>query len=159
VSEPPAEPTQEQPAVTPTVSTAPPRSRWHWSAIPSHLGRARTSTIVLSVLFLAIGTLYLNVRPEDTGTATTGGDTGVQEPAQPTAPAEPTTPATSSTTEPPTTTEGPTTTTDQPTTTEGSTTSEAPTGRTTPPETTTSGVPTTTVPTVPTPTGTSAPSS
>jgi cytoskeletal protein RodZ len=56
-------PTAEQPQVTATVSPAvPPRSRW--GAIPRHLGRARTSTIVLSVLFLGIGGLWLNVRPD-----------------------------------------------------------------------------------------------
>ena len=58
-----SEPTQEQPQVTATVSPAPPpKSRW--DAIPHHLGRARTSTVVLSVLFLAIGALWLNVRPD-----------------------------------------------------------------------------------------------
>lgn len=57
------EPTSEQPRVTATVSPAPPpKSRW--DAIPHHLGRARTSTVVLSVLFLAIGALWLNVRPD-----------------------------------------------------------------------------------------------
>ncbi len=56
-----SEPTQEQPQVTATVSPAPPpKSRW--DAIPHHLGRARTSTVVLSVLFLAIGALWLNIR-------------------------------------------------------------------------------------------------
>ncbi|MDT0274593.1 hypothetical protein [Blastococcus goldschmidtiae] len=58
----------------PTVSTAPtsgtaaapPDSRWwNWGSVPDHLGRARTSTVILSVLFLAIFTLYLNVRPPD----------------------------------------------------------------------------------------------
>jgi hypothetical protein len=57
------EPTREQPSVTPTVTTAPARSRWHMSRIPPHLGPARTSTVVLAALFLAIGTLYLNIRP------------------------------------------------------------------------------------------------
>ena len=58
-----SEPTQEQPQVTATVSPAPPpKSRW--DAIPHHLGRARTSTVVLSVLFLGIGALWLNVRPD-----------------------------------------------------------------------------------------------
>ncbi|MDP9461262.1 MAG: hypothetical protein M3Q22_13780, partial [Actinomycetota bacterium] len=58
-----SEPTQEQPQVTATVSPAPPpKSRW--DAIPHHLGRARTSTVVLSVLFLAIGALWLNIRPD-----------------------------------------------------------------------------------------------
>ena len=57
------EPTQEQPQVTATVSpAAPPKSRW--DAIPHHLGRARTSTVILSVLFLGIGALWLNIRPD-----------------------------------------------------------------------------------------------
>ena len=64
--------TVEQPAVDqqaverPSVRTAPPSSRlrrW-WAAVPPHLGRARTSTVVLAVLFLAFGSLYLTVRPE-----------------------------------------------------------------------------------------------
>ena len=49
----------QEPAPEPTVSTAPPPRR----RIPSHLGPARTSTVVLAVLWLALGTLYLNVRP------------------------------------------------------------------------------------------------
>jgi cytoskeletal protein RodZ len=44
-------------------------SRW-LKALPRHVGRARTSTVVLAVLFLAIGTLYLNVHPTATGTTT-----------------------------------------------------------------------------------------
>jgi hypothetical protein len=127
-----SEPTQDQPAVTPTVSTAPERSRWHVSRIPGHLGRARTSTVVLVVLFLAIGALYLNIRPETTGTVTTG--TGNQAPVSTTAPArEPTA----------TTTTAPETTTGQSTST-GSVT-----------DTTTTGG--TTQSTVPTPTGTTQP--
>ncbi len=63
-------------APAPTVSTAPaegPR-RW-WAGVPRRLGRARTSTVVLAVLFVAIGVLYLYVRPEGTDTAPAG-DTG-----------------------------------------------------------------------------------
>jgi hypothetical protein len=125
VTGPAEEPTREQPAVTPTVSTDPP-SRWrrHWSVIPSHLGRARTSTLVLAVLFLAIGALYLNVRPAPPGTP--AGDTGVQQPVDPPTQAPPTTaPATTST--------APTTTA------ETSPSTTAPTGPTT---TETSGSPT-----------------
>jgi hypothetical protein len=134
-----SEPTQEQPAVTPTVSTAPERSRWHVSRIPGHLGRARTSTVVLVVLFLAIGALYLNIRPETTGTVTTG--TGNQAPVSTTAPArEPTA----------TTTAAPETTTDQPTTTAGTTTSGVPTDTTTPAQTTEPGLPTTSSSAIPT---------
>jgi len=86
---------------TPKVSTAPtsgtagdPRtSWWHWNALPHHLGRARTSTVILSVLFLAIFTLYLTVRPDEvtTGTSTTGGGSDVQAPVNPVVPTTPTT--------------------------------------------------------------------
>ena len=130
-----SEPTQEQPAVTPEVTTAPAGGRW--SRIPHHLGRARTSTLVLVVIFLAIGTLYLNIRPDTTGTATT--ETGNTAPAQaPASTSESVTPTTSA----------PTTTQEQPTTTEAPTTSGAPTETTAPEETTES--------TVPTPAGTSS---
>ncbi|MGY1916736.1 hypothetical protein [Blastococcus sp. SYSU DS0973] len=111
----------------PTVSTAPattgtaapdvvPAHRW-WSSIPRHLGRARTSTVVLVVLFLSIGALYLNVRPPAPGTPASREETVEQtEPAEieptGTAPAE-------TTTEPVPTTEpsGPTTRSSTPTTT------------------------------------------
>jgi hypothetical protein len=133
-----SEPTQEQPSVTPSVSTAPARSRWHVSRIPARLGRARTSTVVLGVLFLAIGTLYLNIRPETTGTATT--EIGNQVPVSTTVPApeptETTTPAPETTEELPTTSEETTTTGDS---TDGST------DTTTPEETTESTLPTPTV--------------
>ncbi|WP_409331975.1 hypothetical protein [Trujillonella humicola] len=83
-------------APAPQVSTAPaegPR-RW-WAAIPRRLGRARTSTVVLAVLFVALGILYLYVRPETTGTSPAR-DTGevpvVPAPLDPT-PTEPTTTA------------------------------------------------------------------
>ncbi len=144
--------TGEQPAVEPTVSTAPPpaRPRRWWSAIPKHLGRARTSTLVLGLLFLAIGALYLNVRPEPEGT-TIVVDTGVTTPA-------PTTGGTPTTTPPATTTPAPTTPS-EPTTTEEST-STVPTESSVPGETTetvptpTPTTETTSVPPVPTtPTG------
>ena len=83
-------------AQEPSVSTAPAHSRWR--ALPSHLGRARTSTLVLSFLFLAIGTLYLNVRPPPTVTAPAGGGSGVEQPAEPTATVVPTTPEPTTTT-------------------------------------------------------------
>ena len=143
--------TGEQPVVEPTVSTAPPPAqprRW-WSAIPRHLGRARTSTLVLGLLFLAIGALYLNVRPDPEGT-TIVVDTGVTTPA-------PTTDGSPTTTPPATTTPAPTTTT-EPTTTEEST-SPVPTETSLPGETTETVPPpateTTSVPPVPTtrPTG------
>jgi outer membrane biosynthesis protein TonB len=141
--------TAEQPAVTPRVSTAPAHSGWR--AIPSHLGRARTSTLILSVLFLAIGSLYLTVRPDPTGTTTSGGGTGVEQPAEP-APmptVEPTTPAPTTTDPEPTTDELPTPTT-EPTPTDETTTEPTPTEPTptepTPPDTT-PGIRTTPTPT------------
>jgi hypothetical protein len=143
-----SDPTQEQPAVAPTVTTAPAGSPW--SRIPAHLGKARTSTVVLSLLFLAIGTLYLNIRPDTPPPATAV--TGDTVPAQPTAPA----PETTATTTPETTPETTETSQDQPTTTAEPTTTED----TTPSETTGGGGSTTTVPeptvptaTVPSPTG------
>jgi len=60
----PERPTAEQPVVSPSVSADPAPGRWHLSRIPSHVGPARTSTLVLALLFLAIGALYLNIRPE-----------------------------------------------------------------------------------------------
>ena len=120
-----SEPTREQPAVTPEVTTAPAGSVWR--RIPDHLGRARTSTVVLVVLFLAIGTLYLNIRPETTGTATTG--TGNEAPVQTTTPV----PATTTTPAPETTEESRVPTEETPTT-------DLPTDTTTP-EGTTSSVP------------------
>ena len=71
-------------------------SWWHWKRLPHHLGRARTSTVILSVLFLAIFTLYLNVRPDDPGTRTTpaGGGSDVEAPLVPGVPTEPTAPET-----------------------------------------------------------------
>ena len=95
-------PTNEPPAeqvATPTVSTAPTSgtaepphtSWWHWKRLPHHLGRARTSTVILSVLFLAIFTLYLNVRPDDPArTSPAGGDSEVDAPLTPILPTEPT---------------------------------------------------------------------
>ena len=84
----------------PTVRTAPSggtaepphTSWWHWKRLPHHLGRARTSTVILSVLFLAVFALYLNVRP-DTPTDPTpaGGSSDVQVPANPLVPTAPTT--------------------------------------------------------------------
>jgi cytoskeletal protein RodZ len=138
-----SEPTAEQPVVTPEVTTAPAGGRW--SRIPHHLGRARTSTLVLGVLFLAIFALYLNIRPETTGTATT--ETGNTAPVQ--APA-----STSESTTP--TTTAPETTQEQPTTTEEPTTTSAPTETSEPEGTTESTAPTPAgTSTVPTPTLTS----
>ena len=133
----PSEPTGEQPAE--------PR-RW-WSMVPRHLGRARTSTVVIGLLFVALFALYLNVRPDPEAAAgTSGGGAGVTEPA-PTTGGTTTTPAPEPTTAPaPTTAEEPTTTED--------TTATVPEETTVPPEPTetvpapTTG--TTTVPPLPT---------
>ncbi len=93
-----------EPAREPSVSTAPPAAprRW-WSSVPHHLGRARTSTVVLALLFVGLYVLWLYVRPPDVPTAPATDGTTVQTPAA-TAPAEP--PATT----------GPTTTAPAPTT-------------------------------------------
>ena len=135
-----------EPPVAPTVTTAPARSRW--SKVPAHLGRARTSTLILGVLFLAIGTLYLNIRPETVATTTVETvETVDQQPAETTEPAapttaEPTTPATTTAPEPTTAEE--TTPTGEPTATTargGSTESDLPTTTTGPASPSTSVVP------------------
>ena len=76
------------PARQVSVSTAPPPAprRW-WSAVPHHLGRARTSTVVLALLFVGVYTLYLHVRPPDPAVAPAQEST-VQTPAS-SAPADP----------------------------------------------------------------------
>ena len=118
--------TGEQPQVTATVSPPDPR-RSRWGAIPHHLGRARTSTVILSVLFLAIGTLWLNIRPDPAPTAPASGNGAVvEQPATPDT-AVPTTPA--PTTEPvPTTSDVPTTASEEPTTSTSETTAPTETG-------------------------------
>lgn len=146
---PPAEPA----VATPTVSTSPPPTlihRW-WSAIPAHIGPARTSTVVLAVLFLLLGVLYLDVRPATTGTVAPASTTGqTTAPAQTATTTAPTT-ATPTTSEPvPTTSDTTTAPTDEPTTdvpTPTSTGSDEPTGP---------AVPTTEAPTS-TPSTTAAP--
>jgi cytoskeletal protein RodZ len=136
-----SEPTREQPEVAPEVTTVPAGSGW--SRVPDHLGAARTSTVVLAVLFVAIFALYLNIRPDTTGTSTAG--TGDNAPSQ--APATPpeSTPTLTPTPE----------TTAEPTPTEEAPTTSAPTDTTVPEGTTTSDVPApteTAPPTLPTPT-------
>jgi hypothetical protein len=133
-------PTAEQPQVTATVSPAvPPRSRW--GAIPRHLGRARTSTVVLSVLFLGIGALWLNIRPDAVDPA--GGSSTVQ----PVVPA-PATPTPTPTPEPvPTTTEPePTTASEVPTTAPSTDVPTSPETSTRFPTTTTTSEPSVPVP-------------
>jgi len=140
----PREPTAEQPAVAPTVSTDPQPGPWHISRIPSHLGRARTSTLVLGFLFLAIGALWLNIRPEEPSPLTTpASNTGTEQ--QP-IPVVPTTTAPETTAEP--TTEAPEPTT-APTTSDEPTATRSPTGTTTAEPTGTTG---TSFPTFPSPT-------
>lgn len=152
----------------PTVSTAPtsgtaaepPTSRWwNWGAVPDHLGRARTSTVILSVLFLAVFALYLNVRPDVTtgGTPSGGGSGGVEAPADPTVPPEPEpTEEPTPTTDPEETatpTTGSTPTTSSPRTTEPGTEPTTPTGTSEPAEptggTSEEETPTTTSPSAP----------
>jgi hypothetical protein len=99
VTEPDRTPTQgtdqqagDQQMARPSVSTAPaPPGRF--SAIPSHLGRARTSTVVLGLLFVGIFALYLTIKPADpvTTSTTTTTETGTEQPAPAPAPAPTTT--------------------------------------------------------------------
>lgn len=143
------EPTREQPAVEPELTT---RSPWHISRIPGHLGRARTSTVVLGTLFVAVFALYLYIRPDTAATATSGA--GNQVPASTTAPAQRTT---ARTTTPARTQDRPTSTS---TDTSTPTPTDIPTDVTTPSATPsgtsgTSGLPTSVAPTsaVPPPSG------
>jgi len=123
-------PRDEQPqtevAATPSVTTAPPRARWRFANVPSRLGRARTSTVVLAVLFVAVFVLWVYVRPETV--ATPAGTTGdVNAPVAPVS----TSSVPTTTSEAPATTD-PTTTAPSETTTESSTpTDETTTGATT----------------------------
>ena len=140
----PGEPTRQV-----SVSTAPPPAprRW-WSAVPHHLGRARTSTVVLALLFVGVYTLYLHVRPPDPVVAPAQEST-VQTPASP-APADP-----AETTEP--TTPAPTTT--DPTSTPPAVTTgeEAPAESTEPAPTTAGDETTTQAPPTTAPTATAVP--
>ncbi|MBN1094277.1 hypothetical protein JKP75_18005 [Blastococcus sp. TML/M2B] len=145
---------------TPTVSTAPTggetppaAARW-WQpggALPDHLGRARTSTVVLSVLFVLVFALYLTVRPDETttGTAPAGGSSDVEAPVVPVVPQEPTSPEP---TEEPAPTTGPGETDEPGEGTGTPTTSSAPTSSS--PGTTTPGSDSSTAPGTPQPTGT-----
>ena len=101
-----------------SVSTAPPAAprRW-WSAVPHHLGRARTSTVVLALLFVGLYTLYLYVRPPEPAGTVPGTDSTVQTPVAP-APVLPTETAEPTTVAPTTT---PRTTAPPPATTPGGT--------------------------------------
>ena len=145
----PGEPTRQV-----SVSTAPPPvpRRW-WSAVPHHLGRARTSTVVLALLFVGVYTLYLHVRPPDPAVA----------PAQESTVQTPVTRAPAQTTEPTTTAPTPTTTADTATPPAGTTGEEAPAESAEPApttageETTTQAPPTAAPTTTAVPTATGAP--
>jgi cytoskeletal protein RodZ len=134
-------PREEQPqteiAATPSVTTAPPRARWRFANVPSRLGRARTSTVVLAVLFVAVFVLWVYVRPETVATpAGTTNDVNA-----PVAPASTSSVPTTTSEAPPTTDD--TTTAPSETTTESSTpTDEATTGATTTTPRTSSPTPT-----------------
>jgi hypothetical protein len=94
----------------PSVGTAPPPpQRRGWSAVPHHLGRARASTVVLTLLFVGLYVLWLYVRPPDVPTAPATDGTTVQTPAT-TAPAEPPATTEPTTTAPSTTAPSPTST-------------------------------------------------
>lgn len=132
---------------TPSVSTAPTSGEtapagprwWHWGAVPHHLGRARTSTVVLSLLFVAVFALYLNVKPDvgTTGTTPAGGGSEVEAPVNPLVPAEPAAPETTEepapTTEPEETEEETGTPTTGGTSDPSSSSSSAPTSTSSPP--------------------------
>ena len=157
-------PQEEQPATrapgTPTVSTAPPRSRWRLGTVPSHVGPARTSTLVLAVLFVLVAALWIGVRPDPVQVAPTGGTGTVPVQQQPTTRAPTTAPRTTTTapttTAPASTSVGRTTSSaSTPTTGPGS--SSAPTGS---PATSSSAPGTTTAPAPPVlPTTAGAPTS
>jgi cytoskeletal protein RodZ len=136
-------PQAEQQMERPTVSTAPARSG-PFSRIPAHLGRARTSTVVLGLLFVGIFALYLTIKPADPATTstTTTTETGTEQQAPATTPA-PTTTAPETPAEPTT----PDPETSSPSTVPEPTTDEPTTGTTLPEETAEP-----TLPTVPAPT-------
>ncbi|TKJ34070.1 hypothetical protein [Blastococcus sp. CCUG 61487] len=129
------------------------RGWWPWGKLPDHLGRARTSTVILVVLFLAIGLLYLNVRPEEQGGGSrpTGGTSDVEAPVQPSEPTPTETP-TETSTEPTPTDDPDGTTTEAPTTTSPPSTTTSPSEPTTEAPTTTTGPEPTTDPDDATPT-------
>ncbi|WP_448626445.1 hypothetical protein [Geodermatophilus sp. URMC 64] len=101
---------QESVPATPAVSTAPPRARWRFGNVPSHVGPARTSTVVLAVLFVGLFTLWLFVRPPDPAQQPTAGTPAATTTAPVPQQAPPATEA--PTTQPPTT-EAPATTTEK----------------------------------------------
>lgn len=67
----------------PTLSTAPVESAPRRRRVPSHLGPLRLSTVLLAVAFVAVGVLYLFVKPPE---ARTAGDTSEPAPTTQTTP-------------------------------------------------------------------------
>lgn len=123
------EPTREQPG--PQLSTAPATGRrriWPSRRVPGHIGRARTSTVVLAVLFVAFFALWIGVRPVTTSSTVVPATTDTSVIAPVPAPATTAEPTTSSA---PTTSESPTTTSRSTTTTTGTTSRTPTTGGTT----------------------------
>lgn len=127
-------PAEERPAPAqastgPTVTTAPPpRAGRRWSRLPTHVGPARTSTIVLAVLFVGIFVLWLYVRPPAAATAgSTGGNPGTGQQVQQPAPTSTATPTPTETTTP-TTSADSSSTGPSATTTSGRTATTTPTG-------------------------------
>jgi hypothetical protein len=137
--------TADQQMATPSVSTAPARSG-PFSRIPSHLGRARTSTVVLGLLFVSIFALYLTIKPADPGTAAGTTETGTEQPAPAPAPA----PATTAPETPGEPTTSDPATPSAPTSTSGPTPEEEPSDTTVPEETSAPTPPTTTTTAAPT---------
>ena len=82
--------TAEQPAAT---TQAPPAARFWRQRLPGRIGRARTSTVVLAVLFLACSALYLGVRPDYVTVTTVDGATVRVDRSQLSTPSAPTEPA------------------------------------------------------------------
>jgi hypothetical protein len=78
--------TAEQPAAT---TEAPPAARFWRQKLPARIGRARTSTVVLSVVFLASSALYLGVRPDYVTVTTVDGATVRVDRSQLSTPAAP----------------------------------------------------------------------
>jgi hypothetical protein len=124
------QPPEDRATTVPTVSTAPARSRWSWSRVPSHVGPARTSTIVLAVLFVLLLVLhgYLQAHAQN-GYTTVTTDTGQRVRVR-TADLSGTPPAPATQTA---TTTAPTATTTPRSTTPARTSSTAPTATTTTP--------------------------
>jgi hypothetical protein len=101
---------------TPQVTTAPPRARWRLGRVPARLGRARTSTVVLAVVWLLVALLWLDVRPPPAQVTPAGGSGTATTPAPATTrPPEAPRSSAPATTVPPTTPERTATTAPEPT--------------------------------------------